>query len=166
MKESQKWKELFFLFFLPFRATFAAYGNSQARGLIGATAAGLHDSHCNARFCNLHHSSGKRWILNPLSEARDQTCILMDISQACYCSATTASERKPFLTINNNCKNSFYHAKKLNAFRDYDFIKLSCEQVIKRCRAKNYTQKVLQKYVRQLVKYMLFLEYFSAFKTM
>ena len=31
--------------------------------------------------CNLHHSSWQHWILNPLSEARDQTCILIDTSQ-------------------------------------------------------------------------------------
>jgi len=28
--------------------------------------------------CNLHHSARQRWILNPLSEARDGTHILMD----------------------------------------------------------------------------------------
>ena len=28
--------------------------------------------------CDLHHSSQQPWILNPLSEARDQTCILTD----------------------------------------------------------------------------------------
>ena len=27
---------------------------------------------------DLHHSSWQCWILNPLSQARDQTCILMD----------------------------------------------------------------------------------------
>ena len=32
-----------------FRATGATYGNSQSRGLIGTTAAGLHHSHSNAR---------------------------------------------------------------------------------------------------------------------
>ena len=31
--------------------------------------------------CNLHHSSRHRQILNPLIEARDQTCDLMDASQ-------------------------------------------------------------------------------------
>ena len=31
--------------------------------------------------CDLHHSSQQRWILNPLSEARDGTRILMDTSQ-------------------------------------------------------------------------------------
>ena len=31
--------------------------------------------------CDLHHSSRQRRILNPLSEARDQTCVLMDMSQ-------------------------------------------------------------------------------------
>ena len=32
-----------------FRATLAAYGSSQARGQTGARAAGLHQSHSNAR---------------------------------------------------------------------------------------------------------------------
>ena len=32
-------------------------------------------------FCNLHHSSGQRQILNPLSEARDQARILMNPSR-------------------------------------------------------------------------------------
>ena len=39
----------FFFVFLPFsRASPAAYGGSQARGLIGAVAAGLCQSHSNA----------------------------------------------------------------------------------------------------------------------
>ena len=33
------------------------------------------------RVCDLHHSSPQRRILNPLGEARDQTCLLMDTSQ-------------------------------------------------------------------------------------
>ena len=37
------------LIFWLFRATPEAYGDSQARGLIGATAAGLQHSHSNAR---------------------------------------------------------------------------------------------------------------------
>ena len=44
----------FFFFFLVFLLFFwtasAAYGGSQARGLIGAVAASLHHSHSNARF--------------------------------------------------------------------------------------------------------------------
>ena len=35
--------------------------------------------------CDLHHSSLQCRILNPLSEARDQTCILMDMSWVHYC---------------------------------------------------------------------------------
>ena len=31
--------------------------------------------------CDLHHSSQQHWILNPLTEATDQTRILMDPSQ-------------------------------------------------------------------------------------
>ena len=39
----------FFWSFLSFRAAPMAYGGAQARSLIGATAAGLHHSHSNAR---------------------------------------------------------------------------------------------------------------------
>ena len=39
----------FFFAFCRFRAAPMAYGGSQARGLIGAVAAGLHQSHSNAR---------------------------------------------------------------------------------------------------------------------
>jgi len=38
-----------FFCFLLFRAAPMAYGSSQARGLIGAAAAGLHHSHSNTR---------------------------------------------------------------------------------------------------------------------
>ena len=34
---------------------------------------------------DLHHSSWQGWNLNPLIEARDGTCILMDISWVHYC---------------------------------------------------------------------------------
>jgi len=34
-----------------------------------------------SRICDLHHSSWQCQILNPLSEARDQTSILMDTSR-------------------------------------------------------------------------------------
>ena len=48
------------------RATPVAYGGSQAKGLmVGAVAA------------SLHCSSQQRWILNPLSEAKDRTHNLM-----------------------------------------------------------------------------------------
>ena len=70
-----------------FRASPAPYGGSQARGPTGAAAAGLHHSHSNGPqldqscVCHLHHSSWQHWILNPLSEARDRTHILMCTSQ-------------------------------------------------------------------------------------
>ena len=38
--------------------------------------------------CNLHHSPWQRQILNPLSEARDGTCILVHPSRVCYHWAT------------------------------------------------------------------------------
>ena len=34
--------------------------------------------------CNLHHGSQQCWIPDPLSEDRDGTCILIDMSQICF----------------------------------------------------------------------------------
>ena len=73
----------YFNFWAFFRAVPMAYGSSQDRGQIGAVSAGLCHSHSNIDLnctCHLQHRSQQCWILNPLSEARDQTCILMDIS--------------------------------------------------------------------------------------
>ena len=51
-------------------------------GLPGyATATAAPDQ---SHVCNLHQSSLQHWILNPLSGARDQTCVLMDTSQVHY----------------------------------------------------------------------------------
>jgi len=41
--------------------------------------------------CNLHHSLQQCWILNSLSEARDQTQDLMDTSRLHYCWAITGT---------------------------------------------------------------------------
>ena len=38
--------------------------------------------------CNLQHNSQQRWILNPLSKARDWNHILVDINRVCYHWAT------------------------------------------------------------------------------
>ena len=37
-----------------------------------------------SQVCDLHHTLQQSWILNPLSEFRDQTRMLLDTSQACY----------------------------------------------------------------------------------
>ena len=70
-KDKNKIHFKIFCIFVFSRATPAAYKGSQARGPIGAIAAGL------------HHSSRQRWILNPLRKARDQTRNLMVPSQIC-----------------------------------------------------------------------------------
>ena len=85
-------KSFFFFFwsfwsFCLFRTTPAAYGGSQARGVIGAAAAGL------------HHSSQQLRILNPLSKARDQTHNLMVPSRICFCCATTGTAASTFLML-------------------------------------------------------------------
>ena len=38
-----------------------------------------------SHICDLHHSSQQHQILNPLIEARDPTCVLMDTSRVGYC---------------------------------------------------------------------------------
>ena len=72
----------FFLSFLLFRAAlghmeFPRLG-VELGPLLPATATATQDLSC---ICDLHHSSRQHRILNPLSEARDGTCILMDASQ-------------------------------------------------------------------------------------
>ena len=66
-----------------FRAEPMAHGSCQARGPKGAVAAGLCNSHSNAG-CALHYSLQQCGILNPLSEAKDQTCVHVDTGQVCY----------------------------------------------------------------------------------
>ena len=61
-----------------------AYGGSQARDWIQAVVTGL------------HHSSQQCQILNLLSEARDQTCIVMDASQICFHWATMGTSKTEY----------------------------------------------------------------------
>ena len=75
-------KEVLFYFIYLFRAASVAHGGSQARGWIGAAAT------------SLNHSSLQRRILNPLSKAGDQTCILTDASQIRFRWATMGTLRK------------------------------------------------------------------------
>ena len=85
----------FFFFFLLFvKAALTAYGGSQARGRIGATASGLRNRHSNARSnraCDLHQSAWQHRILNPLSEARDRTQNLTVPSRIRFCCARTGT---------------------------------------------------------------------------
>ena len=66
-------------------ATLVAYRDSQARGQLRATAAGLHRSHSDSGskpHLRPTHSLWQCQILNPLSEAMGGTRILMDPSPA------------------------------------------------------------------------------------
>ena len=78
-----KKKKVFLFLFIFFYGHTAAYGSSQ-QGVKSelqlpayTTATATPDLSC---VCDLQRSLGQRWILNPLSEARDQTPILMDTS--------------------------------------------------------------------------------------
>ena len=85
---------MYFSPFCLFRAALTAFGNSQARGRIGVTAACLHHSHSNpdpSHICDPHHSSWQRWILSPLSKVWDRSCILLDSSWVRYHWATVGT---------------------------------------------------------------------------
>ena len=110
-KMNQEWNSEFFVFcfvlfcFLLFRAVPTTSGSSQARGWIGATAAGLHHSQHPSQVCNLHHSSHgdpqQCWIPHPLSKARDQTCVFTDTSRIRFHCTTIGTPSWLFL---NKCK--------------------------------------------------------------
>jgi len=70
------------LFVLPFMIP-AACVSSQARGQIGDTAAGQHQSHSNTR-SELSLQTTPQLMATP-DPLGDQTCILMDTSWAHYC---------------------------------------------------------------------------------
>ena len=87
----KEWEEeLLFLFFF-FRAPTMRYGSSQARGRIETTGMETElqlQTYTTATgtlalsyTCDLCCSLWQCWILDPQSEARDWTCILMDTSQ-------------------------------------------------------------------------------------
>ena len=82
----------FFVFCFWQRVAPEAYGSSQARGLeqLPATATATWDL---SHICDLHHSSWQPLILNPLSQARDRTRILMDTSWVCYHRAMTGTPK-------------------------------------------------------------------------
>ena len=76
---------IYFFIFLLFRVVPAAYGSSQARGQIGSCRCQPTPQPQQLRIelplQPIHHGSQQRQILNPLIEARDRTCVLMDASQ-------------------------------------------------------------------------------------
>ena len=72
-----------FLVFLPFLGPLLLHMEFPGQGSNQSLTSSLHQSHSNAgssHFCKLHHSSQQCPILNPLSKARDQTCVFMDPS--------------------------------------------------------------------------------------
>ena len=96
------WIPFFFFFLKLFRAASVVYGSSQAgvkselQLLAYITATATWDRSC---LWDIYHSSQQRQILNPLSEARDRTCIPMDTSWICYHWATTGTSCFLFLPL-------------------------------------------------------------------
>ena len=122
---------VFLLSFFFFRATPTAYGGSQAMGPIGDVAASHSHSHSHSKTRSEPHlqATPPSWqcqILNPMSEARDQTCVLMDDSQICFHWATI---RTPFFLVFkrqnklDNLNQILNHRKKqiFNNHREYYF---------------------------------------------
>ena len=77
------WVVFFFFFFLVFLGPHPQYMEAPRLGVESelwtpAYATAMPDLSC---ICGLHHSSEQCWILNPLIEAKDQNCVLMNTSQ-------------------------------------------------------------------------------------
>ena len=83
------------LFYLFFTAIPTVYGNSQARGRIGAATACLLHSYSILQYLRyiyeLWCSLQQCWILNPLSKVRDPTCKLIDYVEFLTHWATTGT---------------------------------------------------------------------------
>ena len=58
--------------------------------------------------CDLHHSSQHSQILDPLSEARDQNCVLMDTGHVCFRCAATGTPISSFFNVAGERKSSFW----------------------------------------------------------
>ena len=67
-----------------------------------STATAMQDPSC---ICDLHHSPQQCWILNPVSKARDWTCILMDTSQVRF---NWATEETPKLRARHDISHFFF----------------------------------------------------------
>ena len=66
---------------------------SELELLACATATAVQDPQDPSHICDLHHSSWQCWILNPLSEARDQTYNLMAPNWIRFCCATMGTPK-------------------------------------------------------------------------
>ena len=87
-----------------------AYGGSQARGQIGLhlpTSVTTRATQSTSFGFKLHYSSGQHWILNPLSEARDRTCVLVDVR---FVSLEPRQEHSSFQFFNSRFSDKIYTA--------------------------------------------------------
>ena len=121
---------LLLLLFCFFGAALLAYGGSQARGLIGTTAAGLHHNHRNTRFEPCLQPTPCSWrcqILNPLSKAKDQTWNLMVPSRIHFRCATMGT---PFFLL--TCEHSSAYSVGLHSGKTNWFTTLNKQHSVRR----------------------------------
>ena len=79
---------------------------SELQLLAYTTAIAMRDP---SHVCDLHHSSGQRQIPDPLSEARDQTCILMDTSRIVSAVTQRELQNSGIFTTPIVCVVAFHH---------------------------------------------------------
>ena len=70
--------------------------------------------------CDLHQDSWQHRIPDPLSQARVQTCILMDTSQNLLCCTTVGTPRDVF-SLEETCR---FSARERDVFTDENMVRL------------------------------------------
>ena len=136
-----------FFFFFSFLGPHLKHGGFQPRGLIGAAAASLTTATAMPNpVCDPHHSSQQRCILNPLNEARDQTCNLM-VSSRIRFRCTKTRTPHPIL-IECLCWITSYHwchKNKIQSLLSEGSIQTGLEKNLDNCSKRWNMTRALQK---------------------
>ena len=102
---------LFIYLILLSRAVPVAYGSSSLGVEFAFSCRLTPQPHDPSHVFDLHHNSQQHQLLNPLSNTRDRTYILMVPSQIHFCCSTRGTLRSWFFRFNRTCYLSHYVIK-------------------------------------------------------
>ena len=103
---------------------------SELQRLAYTTARAMPDS---SRICDLHHNSQQRRILNPLSEARNQTCVLLGTSQIHF--HCTLMGTSWYQLLHTKQATRIYYTTQYNEYSQYFIITIKWNIIFKNCKS-------------------------------